>query len=86
MATGGLRQKRALNTVEVFDPKRPKVSSGDTSKGDLQFYILQVKLKTHHFYSLSGWMEEAEQVEDAGCSFGALRGHPQRSSSALFRE
>ena len=25
MATGGLRQKRALNTVEVFDPKRPKV-------------------------------------------------------------
>ena len=27
MATGGLRQKRALNTVEVFDPKRPKVSS-----------------------------------------------------------
>ena len=26
MATGGLRQKRALNTVEVFDPKRPKVS------------------------------------------------------------
>ena len=35
MATGGLRQKRALNTVEVFDPKRPKVSSGDRSKGDL---------------------------------------------------
>ena len=27
MATGGLRQKRALNTVEVFDPKKPKVSS-----------------------------------------------------------
>lgn len=27
MATGGLRQKRALNTVEVFDPKKPKVST-----------------------------------------------------------
>ena len=25
MATGGIRQKRALNTVELFDPKRPKV-------------------------------------------------------------
>ena len=82
MATGGLRQKRALNTVEVFDPKRPKVSSGEVK----EIYILQVKLKTHHFYSLSGWMEEAEQVEDAGCSFGALRGHPQMSSSAVFRE
>ena len=45
-----------------------------------------MKLKTHHFYSLSGWMEEAEQVEDAGCSFGALRGHPQRSSSALLNK
>ena len=24
MATGGVRQKRALKTVEVFDPKKPK--------------------------------------------------------------
>ena len=24
LATGGVRQKRALNTVEVFDPKKPK--------------------------------------------------------------
>ena len=84
MATGGLRQKRALNTVEVFDPKRPKVSSGDTSKGDL--HSTSETQNSSLLFSVSGWMEEAEQVEDAGCSFGALRGHPQRSSSALFRE
>jgi len=32
MATGGLRQKRALNTVEVFDPKRPKAGWKKLSK------------------------------------------------------
>ena len=84
MATGGLRQKRALNTVEVFDPKRPKVSSGDRSKGDL--HSTSETQNSSLLFSVSGWMEEAEQVEDAGCSFGALRGHPQRSSSAVFRE
>ena len=42
MATGGLRQKRALNTVEVFDPKRPKVSSVDrfqTAIGNVSFRL-----------------------------------------------
>ena len=29
MATGGLRQKKALNTIEVFDPKKPKVRLPD---------------------------------------------------------
>lgn len=32
MATGGYRQKRSLNTVEVFDPKRPKAGWRKLSK------------------------------------------------------
>ena len=54
MATGGIRQKRALNTVELFDPKRPKV-----------FVILSVSTCYQHF---QGWLEEDEQADDARSS------------------
>ena len=66
MATGGLRQKRALNTVEVFDPKKPKVSS-------VCGFLEVIEIIT------LGWLEEAEQVEDARRSVRALCSHPQRS-------
>ena len=71
MATGGIRQKRALNTVELFDPKRPKV-----------FIILSVFYMYQH---LQGWLEEDEQADDARCSVRALCCHPEGQVPVVLR-
>ena len=71
MATGGIRQKRALNTVELFDPKRPKVFI-------IGFIVCISSM-------VQGGLEEDEQADDACRSIRALCCHPEGQVQEVFR-